>query len=237
MLGEPLRLLEPPELTERVASEAPVNLGRHEGVARLEQPLADRVARRSPGHEEHLERVRIGLQRLSNGLSHRPVRCASVLAYEVFGRRHQAERPGQRQREHAASIVVRRFVGEAPRVRAHLRIEHDARQERRPRALATLRPEDLPHAARREFATRVAQGADTDDRDVELVTGNLHDAPDRCLRHATFTGHAIDARDDLRPVRKRDRTRIEVCEMANAEVHAAQSTGLQSARDWGTSGP
>ena len=104
-------------------------------------------------------------------------------------------------------------------------VEDDARQERLPRVRAPVREEDLPDPPRRQVTARVPQYADADDRDVDVVTIDLRDAPDGPLRDASFADDAIDARDDLRAVRDGDGLHVELLEVAEAEIHGVARSG------------
>ena len=219
MLGEAQALLEAAKLTERVAAERAVDLDRHERVALCEQPLADGVERLRAREEQHLEGVRVGAQRLPDGLAGGPVRRAAVGAHEVLGRRDEPLGPREGEREDAAAIDVGVRVREAPRARSDRRIEHDARAERVPGVRAAVREEHLADPARRELAPRVADDADADDGDVEVVAVDLRHAADGPLRDAALADDAVDARHDLGAVRKRDGARVELLEVAQAEVH------------------
>lgn len=107
-----------------------------------------------------------------------------------------------------------------PSVRSDLRVEHDAREERRPRRLAALRPEHLPDPSRRQLAARIAKRADPNDRHVELVADDLDHPPDGPLRHAALPDGLRGARRHLGAVRERDRERVEVGEMAKPKIHS-----------------
>jgi hypothetical protein len=111
-------------------------------------------------------------------------------------------------------VLVGVFLGEAPRSRAHGRIEDDARAERIPRVRATVCEEDLAHPARGELIARITYDADSNDRDVEIVAVRFGHAPHGALRDSALADDAIDARDDLRPVRQRHGPRVELSEVA-----------------------
>lgn len=98
------------------------------------------ISARAP---EHLERVRIGAERLAHGLAGSPVRLAAVGADEILGRRDEPLGPGEGEGEHASVIDVGVLVGEPPRVRAHRGLEHDARPQRFLCIGAALREEIL----------------------------------------------------------------------------------------------
>jgi len=143
VLGKAEPLLEAPQLPERVSSERAVDLDRHERVALGQEPRADRVERRRVREEQHLERVWIRPQRLTDRFAESPVRRAAVGADQVLGRRNQTLRPREREGEDAAAIHVGARVGEPPRLRPHDRFEHHARSQCIPRVSATVGEENL----------------------------------------------------------------------------------------------
>ena len=132
MLGEPLALLEPTELTERVAPEAAVDLGRDERVAVLEEPRADRVARPA-----------LGTKSISSvfGSARSAWRIALPTAQYVALPSSRTRSSGGATSPASTRAEARRrrgdprrsLVGEPPRARADARVEDDARAERLPR--------------------------------------------------------------------------------------------------------
>ncbi len=109
-------------------------------------------------------------------------------------------------------------------MRADGRLEHDAAAQRLPRVGTPVREEGLADAPRGQLVARVAEDADADDRDVEVVTVDLRDAADRPLRNASLADDTVDACDHLGAVRQRHRARVELLEVAEAKVHAVQTS-------------
>ena len=225
MLGQPQPLLEAAKLAERVPAEGAVDLHGDEGVRarRAATRRWDRAGFAS-GEKQHLEGVRVRAKRLADGLAGGPVRGAPVGADEVFGRSDEALRPGEGKREDAAVVVVGVGVGEAPGARSDRRFEDDARPQRLPRVGASVREEDLAHSTGRELTPRVADDAHADDGHVEVVAVHLRHAPDGPLRHAALADEAVDAGDDLGSVWQRDGSRVELLEVAQAQVHPISQT-------------
>src|SRR5258708_28964222 len=110
MLCQTEPLLEPPKLAERITAERAIDFDRDERVARFEHPLAYGIQRSRVREEQHLERIGVGAESLSNRLSSRPIRRAAIGAHEIVGRRNQALRPGEREGEDAAAILIRWLV-------------------------------------------------------------------------------------------------------------------------------
>jgi len=79
--------------------------------------------------------------------------------------------------------------------------------------------ENLPDSTGRELAPPVSHDTNAHDRDVDLVVLDPRDAPDRALRHSPLPEHAVDTCHDLCAVGKWHGARIELFEVANAEVH------------------
>jgi hypothetical protein len=133
VIGEALVVLEPLELRDRVAAEGTVDLLRHEGVAHVEQHGPHRVAHvAGAGREQHLERVRIGAQRLAHRLAGLPVRPRRIERLQVERRLGEPGLPRERQHEDAATILVAAGVIEPPRARADHGVDDDsARPPRR----------------------------------------------------------------------------------------------------------
>src|SRR5262245_48098421 len=82
-----------------------------------------------------------------------------------------------------------------------------------------MREQRLPDTARRELRARIADDADANDGDIDLVAIDLRDAADSALRNAAFAEHAIDTRNDLRAVGQRHGARVELLEVTQPEVH------------------
>jgi hypothetical protein len=83
--------------------------------------------------------------------------------------------------------------------------------------------EHLPDAPRRQLAARVSHDAHAEDCDVDLIAVDFGHAPDGALRNAPLAEDAIDARDDLRSMGERHGARVELLEVAEAEVHGRLS--------------
>src|SRR5262249_9055393 len=150
--------------------------------------------------------------RLADGLAGGPVRGASVGADEVLRGRDETLRPWKRQREDATSIDVGSLIGEPPRLRPDDGLEDHAGRERLPRIAAAMRKEDLAYPSRGELPAPVADDANADDRDVDLVALDLGDAPDGSLGNAPLAEDALDAGDDLGAVGERHRASVELLE-------------------------
>ncbi len=116
-------------------------------------------------------------------------------------------------------IFVRGFVGKAPGLRADDGIEDGAWPEQLPRALPALGEEHLPHPPGRQLRAGVANDANADHRDLEIVAVDLAHPTNRALRDAPFADDAVDAGHDLGAVRKRHGEGIEMLEVAKAKVH------------------
>ena len=219
MLGEAHALLESPQLAERIASERPVNLDRHERVTRLEDPLADRVAR-----------VALGTKSVSS----------------VFGSARSAWRMAFPAAQYVAlPSALTRSSGGATRPKVHVsgkakiprrsssEVTSASPQAREPTVVSStthgrsafhasstaVGVKGLPDAPRRELVPPVAEDADANHRYINHIPIGLRHAPDRSLGHAPLTEHAIDARDDLRAVRQRHGTRVQVLEVSQPKVH------------------
>ncbi len=219
MLGEAKPLLQSAELSERVPPERAVDLHRHEGVALGEEPFPDRIERSRVREEEHLEGVRVGAQGLPDGLPRGPIRRAAVGADEVLRRRDQPLRPRKGEGEDPAVILVGVRVGEPPGAGPDRRVQDHARAEGVPGIGAAMREEHLPRSPRRQLTASVPDDADADDRDVQIISVDLGNAPDGPLRDAPLADDAVHTRDDLGAVRERHGPRVQLLEVAQAEIH------------------
>jgi hypothetical protein len=70
----------------------------------------------------------------------------------------------------------------------------------------------------------VRSATHADDGHVELVALHLGHAADGPLGHAPLAYEAVHTRDDLGTVRQRHGSRVELLEVAQAQVHGGQST-------------
>jgi hypothetical protein len=84
-----------------------------------------------------------------------------------------------------------------------------------------VREEHLADSPRRELAARVPHDAYAHDGHVEIVAVHLRDPSDRTLGNAALTDDPVDARDHLGAVRQGHRTRVELLEVLEAEVHSS----------------
>ena len=209
MFREARRPRELPELADRIPAEAPEQVHRHERVAGLEEPLADRIGRAHRVDEEELEGVRVRADRLQDRLPVLPVGDAPVGARERAGWVDEPDRPGKRQDEHATQVGVRAFVGEPPCARPDRGLEDYARPQGVPVCGTLLRESHLSWATRQELLARVPDDADAGDLDVEAVVADRDDSPDAPLRDAAVPERPLDAGRHLGAVRQRHGQRID----------------------------
>jgi hypothetical protein len=181
-------------------------------------------------HEEELERVRIGADRLVHGLPLLPVGDAPVGAGERVRGIDEPTGPGERQGEDSPEVRIGALVGEAPGTRAHGRFEEHARPERVPVSGPLLSEPYLTRSPRQELVPRVPKDPDPRHQYVEAVVADRDDAADDALRDAPLANEPLDASRHLGPVRKRDRERVDRREALPVVVHRRRiSTSAASA--------
>jgi hypothetical protein len=174
---------------------------REKAVPDVDERRGERVDDRRL-REQHLERVRIGAQRLPDRLADLPVRLRAINRDEVERRIDQARRPWKRQDEHAAPVLVTSLVGDPPGTRADERVEHDARPQLIPRRRPALGVAGHPELAGHHLGAEVAGLASIEEDDLDLVSvEERRDATAGALRPDLAVDDAIDARRDLGPGR------------------------------------
>ena len=199
------------ELRQRVATERAVDLLRQEPHAHLDERRGDRIDHLRIG-EQHLERVRIGAQRLAHRFAELPELLGAIFGRQIERRIDQSGRPRERQHEHTAPILVGGLVREAPRARADDRVDRNARPQLVPRGGAPLRVASDPELAWRDLDAEIHRMRVVEKRHVDALAIELGHATIRTLRPPI----AIDERRDFGADRQRHRRRIEIREPTDA---------------------
>ena len=222
MLGEAQRLREALELRERVAAEAAVDLGRDEGVALVEDPLADAGRGARTESTKSISSVfGIGAQRLARRPCRPPSRwrCRRRSRGRAEARRGRwsTEGAARRRRGGRCPSPRRRGPRRASRRWPRARRRGGARPRRRARRRGVA---DLPDLARHELARgrsgprRRRRSCTSSSRRRAATTRPIAPCGTRRSRE-----DAVDAGRHLGAVRQRDRQGIERGEVAEAEVH------------------
>jgi hypothetical protein len=194
----------------RCSASRAVDLLRDEGVARLEQPLADGIERARAVDEEQLERVGIGAQPLAHQLLELPVGGAAVAGDEVAGQLGETAGPGEGQDEGAAHVGVGVRLVEAPGAAADGGLDDDAAAQRLPVGGAAQGVAQLAALAREQLAARVGHHAQADQLHVVAAVALADHAPDGAGGDAPLAAGALDAGGDLGAARQRHRQRVEM---------------------------